>query len=104
MEWEALLFGIEPIVALSVGVAAIVLAPLIGSLAQPEVEESLSNGGRELVKKGVKFGIETYDNLQTSMTQTAQSWSDLVAEAKAEAELSRNSFKNPRQVQIVPEE
>lgn len=103
MELEALLLGLEPIVALGIGIAAIALTPLIGSIINPELGQNLSDSGKNLAKQGIRVGMETYDKIQSGVAEAAESWNDLVAEAQAELELSRNTRQPPRQVEIVQE-
>ena len=101
MEWEALLLGLEPAAALGVGIAALVLAPVIGAVANPEFSKSLGESGRNLTKNGVKFGMEAYDSFQNSFAEVTESWNDLVAEAKAERETSRNAKQPSSKIEIV---
>lgn len=84
MDLEALLLGVEPVAALGVGVAALALAPLISSLGNSEVGESLANSGRDLTKNGIKWGLETFEKVQETIAEAGESWNDLVAEAQAE--------------------
>jgi NaMN:DMB phosphoribosyltransferase len=101
MEWEALLLGLEPVAALTVGIAALVLAPVIGTVAHPEFNKSLGESGRNLAKNSVKLGLETYDSFQSSFAEATESWNALVAEAKAERETSRNAKQPPAHLEIV---
>jgi len=101
MELEALLLGIEPIVALGVGIGALLIAPVIGSFANPEIGKSVSDSGRSLTKNGIKLGFEALDKVQTTFAEASESFNDLFAEAKSEVEAKRNGAQLPREVEIV---
>lgn len=103
MDLEALLLGVEPVAAISVGIAALVLAPVIGALGNPEVGKSLANSGRDLTKSGIKWGLEAFEKVQETVAEAGESWNDLVAEAQAEVKNAKNSAKSdaPTEIEIV---
>jgi hypothetical protein len=103
MDLEALLLGVEPVAAIGVGIAALVLAPVIGALGNPEVGKSLANSGRDLTKSGIKWGLETFEKVQETVAEAGESWNDLVAEAQAEVKNAKNSAKPdaPTEIEIV---
>ena len=100
MDLEALLLGIEPIVALGVGITALALGPVMTSLGQSETGKSLTESGRDLTKNGIKWGLESFDKVQGSIAEVGETWNDLLAEAQAEVKASKNS-KTPASPQEV---
>ncbi|ACK68689.1 conserved hypothetical protein [Gloeothece citriformis PCC 7424] len=95
MDLEALLLGLEPAVALGVGIAALAVAPVIGALGNTEIGKNLSDSGRTLAKHGIKSGMETFEKIQETVAEVGESWNDIVAEAQQERKSARNSQKNP---------
>ncbi|WP_013334280.1 DUF5132 domain-containing protein [Gloeothece verrucosa] len=92
----------EVLIIGGIGVAAlVVLAPIVGYL-NPEVGKAMSDSGRNLAKTGIKFGLDAYEKLQGSVVEAGQSWEDLVAEAKLEKEMDKNSNHNPQVIDISP--
>jgi hypothetical protein len=101
---ESLLFGIEPVTALVVGVGAVLLAPVIGSvgsnLTQKEQESSsetrdnpinqavnsVGESAREFAKGAVVWGLGVFDGVQEVFAETSESFQDLMAEARVEYE------------------
>lgn len=78
------LLGIEPVVALGVGLGALAIAPVISVLSNTETGQKVADTGRDLTKQGLKWGIETADNVQSYFAEASESWNDMVAEAQAE--------------------
>lgn len=91
MDLEALLLGLEPAVALGVGLAALAVAPVVGALGNTEIGKSLSESGRSLAKHGIKSGMETFEKIQETVAEVGESWNDMVAEAQQERKVERNS-------------
>lgn len=88
----------EELLLLGAGVVAVaVAAPIIGSLINPELGQTIADSGRNLVKEGLKFGMDATETVQTSIAEVNESWNDLVAEAKAE----RTATNNARPVQNI---
>lgn len=78
-----LLFGLEPLTALAVGVGALVVVPAIAAV-NSAVGESLSETSRNLAKSGLSLSFDAVDKTQTFFHEVGESFQDLVAEAKAE--------------------
>ncbi len=105
--FEVLLFGLEPMTALAVGVGALVLAPVIGvagTLAGKDtaVGESLSESSKNLAKAGLLWGMDVFDKTQTFVAEAGESFQDLVAEARAERAVatSKAPDQTPHQIPI----
>lgn len=101
MELQALLLGLEPMTALVIGVGALVLAPAIATVgtltANSNTGDSIAESGRSVAKAGLVFGLDVLDKTQTFLAETAESFQDLLAEAKtdqaiAKAKAAENSF------------
>ncbi len=103
MDLEALLLGVEPMVALGLGLAALLVAPLVGALGNTEAGQSLVDSGRSMTKHGIRIGVETFNKVQETLAEVGESWNDLVAEAKAEVKVERNAAKaeQARRIEIV---
>jgi Protein of unknown function (DUF5132) len=54
------------------------------ALVDKATGETISNTGRDIVKNGLKFGMDAAEKVQASIAEAGESWNDLVAEAKAE--------------------
>jgi len=107
MELEALLLGLEPMTALAVGVGALVLAPVIGvagNLAGKDtaVGDSLSESSRSLAKAGLIWSFDILDKTQSFFAEAAESFQDLVAEAKTDQTIakSRAETRAPQDVTL----
>jgi hypothetical protein len=82
---------IEKLLLLGVGaLAVLVVAPVIGAVVSPELGKSISDSGRDLIKGGLKFGLEA-----------SESWNDLVAQAKSKVKTKKASEQPPRGVEIA---
>lgn len=114
MELEALLLGLEPVTALAVGLGAVILTPIVGAVGgalgkdSSNLNESLTEGVREVTKKGIVWGFEVIDNAQTIFSEAEESFRDLLADAKTEHLLNKNHSENgdkrqPQEVEIVEE-
>ncbi len=99
MELEALLFGLEPVVAATIGLGALVLAPVIGAIDNA-TNNQLSESTRSAAKSGLVFAFQAYDQVQASAAQVGESLQDLIAEAKAETAHNPQSDSSPREVII----
>jgi hypothetical protein len=62
----------EELLLLGAGaVAVLVVAPIVGAAVNPELGKSISDSGRDLIKGGLKFGMETTEKLQSSFAEAA---------------------------------
>jgi len=100
MEFEALLLGVEPAIALGAGLAALALAPVLGALGNTEASKTLSESGRNLTKDGIKWGIETFDKVQGAVAEAGETLNDIVAEARTEARTPKNSSTPPQPKEV----
>lgn len=104
-ELEALLLGLEPITALTIGVAALVLGPVIGAV-NSLTGNSLSESSRSVAKTGLSWAFEAFDHTQSTIAEAGESLQDLIAEAKSDqadqAKTKNVSVeKSPREVAII---
>lgn len=122
---ESLLFGIEPLTALVVGIGAILLAPAIGAVSstigkqeeesaaestENPVTETFNSAGdtaKGFAKDAMVWGMDVVENIQTTFAEASESFQDFVAEAKAEYETKKaerqtaDTTTQPRAVEIV---
>lgn len=101
-ELEALLLGLEPVTALTIGVGALVLGPVIGAV-NSMTGNSISDGARSAAKSGIGLAMEAFDKTQHFVAETGESFQDLIAEAKADRSKGKNGAADhsPREVSIV---
>ncbi len=127
---EIILFGIEPVTALVVGVGALLLVPVVGAVGAaiaPSDQESAAERGadsrvanpvtqavnsasesiHDLAKNTVVWSLGVVEEAQAAFAETSQSFQDLVAEAKAEYENRKaesptaGETASPKAVEIV---
>jgi hypothetical protein len=122
---ETILFGIEPVTALVVGVGALLLAPVIGSVGSAiahsdqgssaeagtnpvtEAVNSASESLYGLAKNAVAWGLGVAEGAQATVAEANQSFQDLVAEARAEYENRQaeapttQEAASPKEVEII---
>lgn len=122
---ESLLFGIEPLTALAVGIGAILLAPAIGAVSsmldqqdqgsdaestENPVTQTFNSAGdtaKNLAKDAIVLGMDIVENIQTTFAEASESFQDFVAEAREEFEtqkaerLATDDTNKPRAVEIV---
>ncbi len=109
MEFEALFLGLEPLTALAVGIGAFALAPVVNTLGkamgQENLGEPLAESAKEHTKKAIAWGLEAFDNAQSSFAEAEESFRDLVADAQAERIKNKVQTENnhPHEVEIVSE-
>lgn len=84
-------------------VTVLVAAPIIGAVVNPELGKSISDSGRNLIKGGLKLGMEATEKLQSSFAEATESWNDLVAEAQSEINMKKASEQPPQEVEITSE-
>lgn len=101
-ELEALLLGLEPITALTVGIGALVLVPAI-SAVNSLTGNSLSDSAKSAAKGGLIFAFDAFDKAQSFVAETGESIQDLISEAKADRNQPKNGIaEHPaREVMIV---
>jgi len=100
-ELEALLLGLEPVTALTIGVGALVLAPIVGAI-DSATGSKLSESTRSAAKTGMVWVFQAADQAQHAFAEASESFQDLVAEAKSEMTTSKNGSEEtaPREVTI----
>ena len=108
MEFEALLLGLEPLTALAIGIGALALAPVVTTvgkaMGQENLGEPLAETAREQTKKAMVWGLEAFENAQSSFAEAEESFRDLVADAQAERTVNKvHDRAEPREVEIVSE-
>jgi hypothetical protein len=84
-------FEFETLLAFGVGASLVALAPLVRKYGNPQVSDSMSSTGRSLAKRGIKMGVAVAGVATTAAqsvargaAEAAESFNDLVAEARAE--------------------
>jgi hypothetical protein len=100
-ELEALLFGLEPLTAIAVGVGAVVMVPVV-SAVDSMTGSNLSESTRTVAKDGLVWAFEVFDKAQHTFAEASESVQDLIAEAKADLADTKNGSedKMPREVTI----
>ena len=88
-----LLFGLEPLTALVVGVGALVVVPVITTVGST-VGEPIAESSKNLAKTGLTWSFDIFDKTQTFFAETAESFQDLVAEAKADHVAAKAKAEN----------
>ncbi|MDV3002095.1 MAG: hypothetical protein N5P05_003701 [Chroococcopsis gigantea SAG 12.99] len=88
----------EVLIIGGIGVGALlILAPIVGFI-NPQVGQAMSDSGRNLLKDGLKIGMDAYEKVEASVAEAGQSWEDLVAEVKSEK--ATNNAKDPHRIEI----
>lgn len=100
-ELEALLLGLEPVTALTIGVGALVLAPLAGAI-DAATGSNFSESTRSAAKTSMVWAFQAADKAQHTFAEASESFQDLMAEAKSEMMTVKNSAEEtaPREVAI----
>lgn len=100
-ELEALLLGLEPVTALTIGVGALLVAPVVGAI-DSMTGGNASDGARNVAKTGLVWAFEAFDKVQHTVAEASESVQDLIAEAKSEMTESKNGSEDtaPREVTI----
>ncbi len=109
MNFEALLLGLEPVTALTVGIAAVVLTPVVnavgGAMGNSNLGESLSESAREVTKQGLVWGFEALENAKAVSAHAEEVFKDILADAKLEhlekKSQSVTSDAQPQEIEIV---
>ena len=81
--------------AFGLGAGLVALAPLVRRYGNPQVGDSMSATGKSLAKRGIKVGVAVAGVASTAAqsvargaAEAAESFNDLVAEARAEMKAS----------------
>ncbi len=122
---EAILFGIEPVTALVVGVGAILLVPIVSAvgsaITQGDQEGSFATAADQaaqaahsagdsvqgLAKEALVWGLEVIEGVQTTLAEANESFQDFVAEARTEYEAKKAEQQataaatQPQKIEIV---
>jgi hypothetical protein len=100
-ELEALLLGLEPVTALTIGVGALVLAPLVGAI-DSATGSKLADSARSAAKTGMVLSLQAFDKAQHTFAEASESFQDLIAEAKSEIVSAKTASENaiPHEVTI----
>ncbi|MGK7873992.1 MAG: DUF5132 domain-containing protein [Xenococcaceae cyanobacterium] len=89
MEFEALLFGLEPAAALAAGLGALAITPVI-AVVDSATGSNLSESTKDVAKKGLVWAMEVYDKTESTLAEAGESVQDLIAEARAEVNQGKN--------------
>ena len=105
IELEALLLGLEPITALAIGVGALVIAPVVGTVGTftdkgSPVGDSISKSAHSVAKGGLIWAFDIFENTQNFFAEAAESFQDLVAEAKADIANTKRASENNTPLQV----
>jgi hypothetical protein len=108
MEW---LLGLEPLTALTVGVGAVILAPVVNAIGHVtgqdsnKLGEAVSTSAREWTKDVIVMGFEAMENVQAFYAEAEESFKDLVSDAKVEHMAKKGTPESVegREVEIVSE-
>ena len=109
MEFEALFLGLEPLTALALGCGALALAPIVTTVGKAmghdNLGEPLAESAKEHTKKAMVWGLDAFENVQSSFAEAEESFRDLVADAQAErmSKKAQTPHPEPREVEIVAE-
>jgi hypothetical protein len=109
MEFEALFLGLEPLTALTVGIAALALAPVVNTVGKAmgheNLGEPLAELAKEHTKKAMVWSLDAIENSQSAFAEVEESFRDLVADAQAEriAKKAESNHTESREVEIVSE-
>lgn len=96
------MFELETLIAFGIGAALVAVAPLATAITGREngLANSISNAGRSLTKQGLKLGIRLADasgslvgKVGHGLSEAGESFTDLVAEARADLEQAKPSKK-----------
>lgn len=85
------MFEFETVLAFGVGASLVALAPVVRRMGNHQLGDSMSNVGKSMAKSGIKVGVTVAGvagtaarNVTRSAAEAAESFVDLVAEARAE--------------------
>jgi hypothetical protein len=85
------MFEFETVLAFGVGASLVALAPMVRRMGNHQLGDSMSNVGKTMAKGGIKVGVTVAGvagtaarNVARSAAEAAESFVDLVAEARSE--------------------
>ena len=87
------MFELETVLAFGVGASLVALAPMVKRMGNHQLSDSISSEGKSMAKNGIKVGVTVAGvagsaarNVAKTAAEAAESFVDLVAEAKSEME------------------
>jgi hypothetical protein len=87
------MFEFETVLAFGVGASLVALAPMVKRMGNHQLSDSMSSVGKSMAKSGIKVGVTVAGvagtaarNVARTAAEAAESFVDLVAEAKTEME------------------
>jgi hypothetical protein len=87
------MFEFETVLAFGVGASLVALAPMVKRMGNHQLSDSMSSVGKSMAKGGIKVGVTVAGvagtaarNVARTAAEAAESFVDLVAEAKSEME------------------
>jgi len=92
------MFELELLIAMGLGAALVAIAPAVKAVGGGEnrVSRSIGDTGRAITKQGLKLGIRLADStggllrgISQGFSEVGESFTDLLAEAKADLEQSK---------------
>jgi len=85
------MFELETVLAFGVGASLVALAPMVRRMGNHQLGDSMSHVGKSMAKGGIKVGVTVAGvagtaarNVARGAAEAAESFIDLVAEAKTE--------------------
>jgi len=97
----------EPVEIAIFGGLGLVAVGTVGSLFGKSKEETqkvcddLSESFRDATKNGLVFAVKAFDDAKASVDEARFNFDELIEEARAEANTSRDTGNSPRQVDIT---
>ena len=86
---------LETFFAFGVGAGLVALAPMVSSLGNPQLGDSMNHVGRSMAKGGIKVGVtvagaagKAARSVALHVAEAAESLGDLVAEARTELDIA----------------
>lgn len=87
------MFEFETVLAFGVGASLVALAPMVKRMGNHQLSDSMNSVGKTMAKNGIKVGVAVAGvagsaarNVAKTAAEAAESFVDLVAEAKSEME------------------
>ena len=89
------MFELETVLAFGVGAGLVAMAPMVRRMGNHQLSDSMSTVGKSMAKNGIKVGVTVAGvagtaarNVASTAAEAAESFVDLVAEAKSEMDES----------------
>ena len=89
------MFELETVFAFGVGAGLVAMAPMVRRMGNHQLSDSMSTVGKSMAKNGIKVGVTVAGvagtaarNVARTAAEAAESFVDLVAEAKSEMDES----------------